>query len=409
MLKKYFRAIIDLPLSVKWILVTELFYGFAMGIWEVNLNFHLGDNGISNIGIGNIAALGAIVTAISSIFIGEICTRIGYKKGMIFGCFIRALGIAIIAGYPKSLLGGQVLFSVGGAFLATTEFPLLMNLIEKKHMTLTYNLLFCTYQFSMFFGNLAGSFVSNSVRTTISGHSTYILICAILFAIMGMGRIFLPETHVKSNSSKLKVNIIKQPMIKWFLLYGLVWGIIENLILPLSLVNTIYKEVFKLSDSMIGIVFSFATLVSCITFFIAPLLLSWWKQEQFILVLFLINITCFLFLSFVNIKFFILIWLIISFIGSIFPGAIESNMLQAINEEDRGRYCGLGVTANCIGMGIGAKLSGFLLTYSNYSVLMIVGAVIAVIQFFIYSYGCKKYAFSQIENHLLNEIDLTFG
>lgn len=296
--------------------------------------------------------------------------------------------------FPGSIFLGQSMFSVGGAFLSTAEFPLMTELIEKKHIQLVYNLLFGAYQFSMFFGNLVGGFAPKTNHIGVDAYSIIILSCSVIFALMGIGRAFLPNSKPKVSSSGINFDFLKNPMIIWFLIYGLIEGIIENLVLPVSLINTVYKNVFNLSDASIGIIFSFATLVGCAAFFVAPVVLEKYDINQLSILLFGINVCCLLLQSFASLYIFVFLWLISVFIITIFIGISGSNMLKAV-DDDKGRYCGFVVTANCIGMAIGGKLSGFFLTYYTHSLLMAFAAILVLVQAFTYFYISNKYFYSE--------------
>ncbi|MCX7921113.1 MAG: MFS transporter [Clostridia bacterium] len=400
-MRQYLRLIGGLPFAIKWLLITELLYGFAMGIWGVSLNFHLADKGFNDIGIGNILAIGSIITAAASLIAGSLCGRVGFNKGMFFGSIIRSCGIVIMATAPSYhyIFLGQVLFSIGGAFIESSEFPLLLSLLKGKNVQVAYNLLFCVYQLSMLFGNLCGGFMPGVARGSFGKYGMAILLCGISFALMGISRYLLIKDESKKEPTKMSYNIIKHPMVLWFLLYGLIGGIIANLILPLSLVNTIFRDSFSLSDNRIGIVYSLSTLVSSIAFFIAPIVLSYWRNTRIAFTILVLNMLIFIFISRTGIVLFIILWLAFSFFDSILPGAVESHMLQAIPQKDQGTYSGLGICGNYIGMGIGANLSGLFLTHIDYSWLMILGAVFVFLQLLVYFFGCRKHVADETEFH----------
>lgn len=390
---KYFRLILGLPLSVKWLLFTEMLYGFSMGIWGVNLNFHLIDKGFSNVNIGNLLAFGFIITAVVALVSGALGSKFGHTKAMVVGCMVRGLGIIFMAlsNRTEFIFLGQALFSIGGALISSSEFPLLLDLLEEKQMQVAYNLSFSVYQFSMFFGNIIGGFIPEWLHNQIEHYKITIVICGILYLLMAFFRLFLPNKkgQASSNISYFKVSNI--PMISMFLLFGLFDGVIANIILPLSQVNTFYRQSFNLSDESIGLLYSLSTLLSGIAFFIAPILLEKFDNSKITIFVLLLCSFCFVLFSFVPLLLFIIIWLAFSFIISIIPGSAESNMLKAVPQSQRGMYCGLGISSNSLGMGIGATLSGYFLTNVSYTGLMITGAIVILIQLGVYIFGIQRY------------------
>lgn len=392
-MKQYMNLIIALPMAVKWLFFTEMFYGFAMGIWGINLNFHLADQGFNDAGIGNIIAIGSFTTAACSLLTGRLCDRFGFKLGMVSGSLVRALGIIIMAAAPRHelIFLGQFLFSIGGAFIETSETPLIFSVAKEKDMHIVYNLSFSVYHLAMFSGDLAGGMMPGWMHEQFGGYGMSIVICGILFALMGLGRLFLPGSQAPAAEHKFSVRTMRQPIMMWFLIYGLLTSFMGSLILPFSLVNTIYRDNFHITDNMIGVLYSLSTLLSCIAFFIAPIVLERWSNTSIAYCVLSLNVVFFILLSFVGFNLFVLIWLCFSFLNSILLGAVEYHMIKAIPDRIRGTYSGLNISVNAIGTGMGASVSGFILTYFSYSSLLLLGAAAVVVQIFVYAFGCNKY------------------
>lgn len=392
-MKLYLKQILALPASVKWLFFTEMFFGFAMGLWGINLNFHLADNGFNDAAIGNIIAIGSFTTATVSLLTGRLCDRFGYKLGMVSGSLVRAAGIVMmaLAHRPELIFLGQFLFSIGGAFIETSETPLLLNLAKDKHAHVVYNLSFCVYHFAMFCGDLTGGMMPGWMHRQLGGYGMSILICGVLFALMGAGRAFLPGSPPADTASRFNFGILKQPIMVWFLLYGLLTSFTGALILPFSMVNTIFRETFGISDHMIGVMYSLSTLASCVAFFIVPILLETWRSTVIAYGVLTLNVVFFILLSFVSLGLFILIWLAFSFLNSVLLGAVEYHMIKAVPDRVRGTYSGLNVTLGCIGSGIGAYLSGIFLTDFSYSSLLLLGSVAVGAQILVFAFGCNKY------------------
>ena len=100
-MRHYLRLIKNLPFSVKLFLLTEMLFGFSIGMWSLNLNFHLLAKGISKLDVGTVLLFGSIATAVFSLVAGEMSDRIGFHKAMVFGCIMQGMGMILITFAPS--------------------------------------------------------------------------------------------------------------------------------------------------------------------------------------------------------------------------------------------------------------------------------------------------------------------
>lgn len=390
-MRQYFRSILGLPLAVKWFLLTEMVFGLSIGIWSINLNFHLKSFGFVDLGVGSILAFGSVTTAAFSFFAGGLCDRIGFHPAMLYGCIIKGGGMVVIAfsQSPVSAYAGFLIMSLGDSFVLSSEFPFILSLVEEKLKDTVYNLLICAFLFAMFFGNIAGGYLPGLFEGMGDIYFIPVLLCGLLFVLLGIARSFLPRRKVEYISKKISFDMLKDTKILMFLLYGLVMSLAFNILG--SMLNIVYRDSFQLGENTVGLIFSVATVVMFISSFLVPIIIKHWKSENTAVAAMAMNIPALLVMSFAGLKLFLPLWILYSFLRLTLPGTVDSRMLQAIPEEKQGSYSGMRIFSNSIGMGIGSSLAGIILEYSSYSLLLLFCAFFTLLQLLIYLFGCRKH------------------
>lgn len=391
LMKNYFRTITEFPFAVKWFLITEMLFGLSIGIWNVSLNFHLKSLGLNEIQIGGALAFGSICTAIFSLFAGEFGDRLGFHPAMVIGCILKGSGIVVIALSPNifCIFFGLLIISFGDSLVLSSEFPFLLSLIEEKHRHTVYNLLISSFLFAMFIGNISGGFMSSWSHNPSRPYLLSIVLSGCFFISLGIARGFLPKERAERIPRKLFIYLLKEPKILMFLLYGVLTGVVFNLVG--SMINIIFRDQFKLTDSQVGIAFSVNTLVACSAAFIVPIIISKFKASGMATLAQIFITIILVVMAFSPFKIFVVFWILWSFFRTMLPGTVDSSMLQSVSPEQQGAYSGLRIFSTNIGVGAGAYAAGSILMFSNYSMIMIAAAIAAFIQLIVFYFGCRKF------------------
>ncbi|PWW02856.1 fucose permease [Paenibacillus cellulosilyticus] len=391
----YVKSIAGLPFPVKWFLITELLFGFGMGVWNLNLNFHLKAIGITNFAIGNIIAAGSVATAIISIWAGRLCDRFGYHRSMVFGCLAQGVGMAVIAAAGDSimLVAGQLVFSAGSAFILSSEFPFIVSLVEEKYKQLVFNMLIVSYQAAMFAGNLSGSVLTELEDGAANPYRLSIWISGVAIMLIGVGRVLLPRKRLAvqddSEGGHSAPRMRLDAKLSWFLLYIVLASLSVGLFS--SMITLICRDYFGLNEQSVGVVVSLSTVGSCIAAFLAPMLLARWGNERTAARILAINIALLLLMPVAWVYLFISLWISRSSLMAMLPGAIYSPMLMTFPESQRGSFSGIEIFAISLGTGVGASVSGYILTYASLSTLFMIGAAVMSIQLAVYTLRCRRY------------------
>ncbi|MHB8062589.1 MAG: MFS transporter [Ruminiclostridium sp.] len=383
--------IVRLPKSVKWFLITELVYGFGLSIWNLTYNFHLKSNGFTQLGIGMLISFGSVVTCILSPLAGGLNDRLGFRMGMVFGCIIKGTGMLLVAFAPRYefIYLGQMLFSIGNAFILSSEFPFILSLVDEEFKHVVYTLLIGIAQFGMIIGNLtAGFLIGNHVKASVP-YLLPLALSGVFFVLIGIGRCLLSEKIDRGFSRKTDIFLLKEAGVIWFLLYGLLGSSAVNTFV--LMLNIILSSKFNMGDVSVSRIFAVSSGAVFISAFLVPVIIKRVSNKRLATIVLALIVINFVVMSFSGIKVFVAGVVVNSFLCYILPGSVDSSMLQSVKESVQGTYSGMWVFATNIGVGIGGCLSGLLLTYTSYSVLLIMGAVITSAQLLVYSLKCKKY------------------
>jgi DHA1 family multidrug resistance protein-like MFS transporter len=389
-MKQYFRSIIQLPPAVKWFLLTEMAFGLSMGIWNVNLNFHLKACGQTDLGIGSLLAFASVATALLSVFAGGLCDRIGFHPAMMSGCIIKGCGMIVIALAPNigTVYAGLLIMSLGDALVLSCEFPFLLSLVEEELRNMVYNLLICSYLFAMFFGNLLGGSLPGMSAAMGNDYLVAVLLSGILFVLLGIARSFLPKKKVDYTAKKVSFELLKDRKILFFLLYGVILSVAYNILA--SMLNLIFRDSFHLKDSSVGVLYSMSTIVMFISAFLVPVIAGRRKSGNAAIMFMAVNIPVLVLMSIAEVNMFIFLWLLYSFFRMLLPGTVDCRMLQAVPADLQGSYSGLRIFANSIGTAAGAGLAGLVLEYADYTLILLGGALFTGLQLAVYL-RCRKY------------------
>ncbi len=390
-MKQYFKSIINLPISIKLFLITEALFGFAMGLWSLDLNFHFKANGLTDIKIGAVVSFGLFITAGISIFAGILADRIGYRPVMVLGCLIQGIGMICLALFSNVVFVyiSQFLYGFGSAFILSSEFPFITGLVEEKFKKLVYNLLISTYLLAMVLGNFLGGSLPSWFSKSTNPYFFGIIASGVCFILMAIGRSMLPDYRVVVQTKRRLFSIAWDKKILSYLFYGLFLNIFLNIVN--SMLNLVFRDRYELADNTIGVIYSVVSIVGSIAAFIVPCLAGRFKGENTALVTIIMQSVFIFCMSFAGTFIFSFLVIARTFVGCITQGNVDSAMLQSVNEHERGSYSGMRIFSNNIGMAIGAAIAGAFTMSRNYVLLFLTAGGFTILQIIIYTFTCRKY------------------
>ncbi len=390
-MKTYIKSIISLPAPAKRFLATEALFGLSIGLWILNLNFHLKSIGFSDQQLGIVLALATIGTAILSLFAGAVLGRIGFQRAMVIGCIAKGIGMIIVAlsaSFPMVLIC-QLLSSVGDALVLSAEFPFLLSLVSEEDRHKVYNLLMFMFLGAMIAGNIIGGYLPSLFEGYGRPFLVPLLASGVIFTIMGILRMGLPVNNIHLQTKTAFLEVLKSQKVVSYLVYAILAGFSVNLLSSMS--NIIMRDVFRFTEYHVGMILSAASLASCICVFVMPMLLEKYKSSGLAVISQALGILSLVVLAFADARVFVIFWVLNAYIRGALPGVIDSPMLQSIPANIQGSYSGMRIFTNQLGQSAGAYTAGMMLMLSNYSMIMILAVIASVFQLLVYYFWCKRY------------------
>ncbi len=387
----YLRSIFSLPPAVLFYLLSEMLFGIGIGM-AVIMNFHYLALGFDTVVIGFAVACHTLTVAALSYPAGMITDRFGSKFTMIFGSSFVVLGYFLLGMVetPLQLYLVQIVMGFGFSFVIACEFPYIMSLCEKKEdETTAYNLLTSAFTLALAVGNILGTKLPTIMPVGTTNYQTTVFLIAGAFAIMLFMRCFLPakskrvteaEKHTPKKSG-WKVIPSKQVML--YVLFATTNGLIWQMIGPFE--NVILRERFELSDNSIGYMLAFNSFLLFLSSLFTPYIMKKSWRRLALYSAYALYMLTMLFMGFhVIVYAFYLFLLGKGFSGTLFNSFIDSSMMKATADNERGLHSGL---RNLFRSGAGAissAFAGYLLLGGNYNSIYFVTFFVILVQALLY-------------------------
>lgn len=377
---------------VKAFLVTELFFGFATGLLSVHQNFFYRAIGLSSMTIGVISTEGAIATMVMALVAGRFAGRRGYFPVCLVGGLLQGLGLLLsgAVALPWAAHAGYVLYAIGLTFIHAVEFPYLINLTKPAYQSSAYFFLIFAFSLSSIAGSLAGQWMLGVQVGGMDPYRLSILVSAAGFLLLTVFRLGMPNVHPSEGARAHSYRaLLRRPPIRSFLAYRLLFSV--ALALLGSQLNIIYREVFGFSDALVSQLYSAATFLTLLALVVLPGIVRRVSADAVSIAILVSMVLVFVLSIPAQPYLFVALVLVRSALSQVFPVVMESRMLEALPKKEQAGYASLRVLVASLGQGIGASLTGFFLTFTDFRLLMAVGAAVMVGTMGVYLFRCRQY------------------
>ena len=255
--------------------------GFAMGIMRLLFNFYVLSLGHDRAFLGALVALPPLVITVAAIPAGMLGHRIGYRSAMIGGAALMAASVLGISCSTAAI--GLVLFSIirglSHTMLQVSSAPFMTENSEASERTHLFSVEFATRMFASFFGLLlAGVLPSLLARWLAIGAEDPIAYRASLWvgagllalAILPLLRMAPLPTSAEPRCRPSLREMFRPPgqLIRLFLPQVII-GFGAGALVPF--LNVFFKTEFGLSDSVIGVLYAFQSVVMALATLVAPI------------------------------------------------------------------------------------------------------------------------------------------
>jgi MFS family permease len=274
--------------------------GFAMGIMRLLFNFYVLSLSYDRAFLGMLVALPPLVITAAAIPVGMLGHRIGYRAVLIGGAVFMAasvLGTSFSTGVV-----GLVLFAacrgLSTTMLQVSSAPFMTENSESTERTHLFSVQFATRMLASFFGLLLAGVLPSLVARGMSigaedplayRASLWVGAALLALAILPLLRMArLPESTEPRPRTSLR-EMFRPPgqLIRLFLPQVII-GFGAGALVPF--LNVFFKTEFGLSDSVIGILYAFQSVVMALATLAAPIVAERLKRVRAVVVVQLLSI-----------------------------------------------------------------------------------------------------------------------
>ncbi|MGZ6505382.1 MAG: MFS transporter [Tumebacillaceae bacterium] len=393
----YLQSLLRLPKAVHFYLLSEMLFGIGAGMTLI-LNFHYLALGFDTTVIGIAIACNSITVAVFSYPAGIITDRYGPKLAMTLGCGITALGYLAIAlvHTPITLYLAQCLLGAGFSFVISCEFPYIMSLCERREdETTAYNMLIAAFTVALSLGNIMGSHLPPHLAGGNTMYQYTIFLVVLAYFLMFVMRLFLPasservaeELRSKPKRTGFKVKPSRQVVL--FVLYATINGVVYGLLGPFE--NVIMRGRFLLTDDTVGYVMAANSFLLFVVTLFSPYLMQSRVRRLFLYASFGALLCVMLGMGMkIPVYLFTLLLVGKGMSGTLINAFVDSSMMKATQEDERGLHSGLRNLLRSSAISIATALGGRMIAGGDFNSIYFVTFIAVSVQMLVYSLFVRK-------------------
>ncbi|MEN6368246.1 MAG: MFS transporter [Thermotogota bacterium] len=279
MFREYRNAVREFSANARVYLTATILLGVTSGIQYLFFNLYVLSLDYDQAFIGLLASLPALMTAIAAIPIGMVLPRLGYRRGLLLGCFLIAVALLGCAVLPSRgvLIAACVLSGFGSALTSVASSPLMVAISTEKTRTHLFGVQFAFSTFAGVLANLVGGYLPLAFRAIapgfLAGLSAYrgVLLISMgltLAALYPIAR--LRGLHgARGEALRARDVEVHRSLLAKILAVEITGSFGAGMLMPF--LNVFYRLRFNLPDPALGAVFAASSLFTGIAAILAPL------------------------------------------------------------------------------------------------------------------------------------------
>lgn len=359
---------------IKKFIVVVFMYGLTSASFNGFFGIYVKELGYSESVVGSILSLRRFSVGICAFLIAALAQRIGHKRSLIMGLFIVGISsIAIVS--VETILPMQIIaiiFGFGQAAMLTVESPFIYDQADDAERVHAFSLTFATRNAAFMTGSLLTGVLSDFFSTKYGDGAVSIRYALILISVMSLLAI-LPLSKIRPRymapTKKLdfyefkgfftKINVL-------FLLYTGMIGLGAGLIVPFF--GVYLKYMLDTTESLVGLILSFAQLGTVIGGLSVPYLSGKFGNHKIIVITQLLSIPLLIIIGFpqglivVAIAFFLR-----SSLMNMGQPLIRNISMQIIEDHHRPLMSAMRAMLNNFSRAIGILIGGWIMTNYTYN------------------------------------------
>ncbi|MGJ7911903.1 MFS transporter [Neobacillus sp. LXY-1] len=369
-------------------MATESLYGLSIGMFNLLLNLHLIELGISERQIGLITSIGILVMGLFAIPVSILAKKTGRKKLLIIGIGCIAVGCSVFA-FSKSFalfLTAQFIVSLGLTLVETTEIQLLFYYCRSiKEETQAYSFMFAVFTAFTGVGTLMAGLLPDWIDLTARGYRNTLLVAAFVFIVLAVVRAaLLPKEQLGNSLPIVQKNLfirIPHPLRKkliWFSLFAFVTGGAAACLQPY--LNLFAKFRYDFPNEIVSIILALNGLALFIGSVISPFLIERMGLKKTFFLIYSVNmVLCGLLFLNVQPFFFSVLLVIRGGFFTILTNLADSLSMSSFKDEERDLYAGMRAVFRSIGSAMAAFAIGGILADRNYTLPFFISGLLLLL------------------------------
>ncbi|MEW5825968.1 MAG: MFS transporter [Candidatus Bipolaricaulota bacterium] len=241
--------------------------GFGSGLLYLFFNLYVLSLGYDRALVGLLAALPALVTALSAIPIGIVLPRLGFRRSLLLGTILLALALLAWASWPAApvLVGAAVASGVGSVLLSVVSSPLMMSATPIGSRTRLFGLQFAVSTFASvaasLFGGFAARWLVEGGRPDRDGYRALLFVAAALTlaALLPLSRLRAVSQREDERLHVAAWRSHKHILAALFAVQ-LVGALGAGLTMPF--LNVFFRLRFAVPDDLLGTVFALSSFLT---------------------------------------------------------------------------------------------------------------------------------------------------
>ncbi|MDF1519238.1 MAG: MFS transporter [Brevefilum sp.] len=261
--------------DTKLFLLATLLYGFSFSVWDLFFNLYILSLGFNNDMLGLIRSATPLSALVFGLPLGLLSDRIGRRNSMLIGLSIGFIGMfmQIHLVNPVFIFLFGLVQGAGIMLFIVSRPPFIMAASKTENQAMIFSLSFGLLTLANMIGNLVAGQIPGLLETWLGysqgGAASYrwVITAGIIFASSALIPTILIKEHKEKRANaripifprKLLKNLANRPVVRQFALINLITGFGAAILIPY--LNVFLRGKFDISDNLLGVIFSLASLM----------------------------------------------------------------------------------------------------------------------------------------------------
>ena len=261
--------------NTKLFLLSTLLYGFSFSVWELFFNLYILSLGINNDMLGLIRSATPLAALVLGLPLGLFSDRFGRRRSMLIGLMIGFIGMFFQIRVPNPILIFAFGLVQGAGFMLyrVSQSPFIMAVSKKENQAIIFSLNFGLLTIAATIGNLVAGQVPDWLYRwlgIIQGSAAsyqWVITAGVLLAATSLIPVFLireEKTAQDHDQARIPLKTIirkltARPIVRQLAIINLIMGFGAALLIPY--LNVFLREKFNIADDLLGLIFSFSSLL----------------------------------------------------------------------------------------------------------------------------------------------------